>query len=303
MRIKKHTSGNEYILAAGVWVRDLTKDATTPLQLTHLYGSDDHPVVLKNEGLNRNRTKISEEQVSFKNVVIVSDGHEFDKRHLFLHKLPPDTAILAVNKAMLKWRLLTRDTPPERRRAINAYVVNNPYREAMAFMPTRETNHVPTCIASTRTNHEFVRKYAGDVYCYVPTPELAFGQSEREPYHIDDYRNPICAALGLAYQFGAEKIMLLCCDDSFAGKRDFAVRLDNGLYTYPQHLKSHAIIEANMHWLTHQDYKEVEIADYSSGPEYKNAAYINSEEEALNFFRDQQEGTQDVYKPSLATRV
>jgi hypothetical protein len=40
--------------------------------------------------------------------------------------------------------------------------------------------------------------------------------------------------------------------------------------------------------------REVKVVDYSSGADYVNAVYIKSEEEALNFFRDQEEGTPDV---------
>jgi hypothetical protein len=125
-------------------------------------------------------------------------------------------------------------------------------------------------------------------------PEVKFGVERKETYYIDDYRNPICAAIGFAHQFGAEKILLLCCDDSFKEKRDFSVELHNGLHTYPHHVRSQEIIDANLYWLTHQENKEVKVADWSSGGEYKNAEYISDEEGVIAFFKDQSEGTPNV---------
>lgn len=293
MRIKTHPSGNEYIRAGDVWVRNFTKSNLAPLQVTHMFQPEDYARVLQNQEMNKNHPKISNETVIFKKVVIVSDGHKFDERHKLISKLPRDVAILAVNEAMRKWGLMHPKMEPAERRTINAYVCNNPYPQAMTFLPSKDNKYYPTCIASVRANFEFLKKYLGDVYTYMPTSEEKFGHEAKEEYYIDDYRNPICAAIGLAHHFGVQKLMLLCCDESFEEKRDFAVELKNGLWTYPQHLKSQEIIDANLYWLTHQEEKEVKVADYSSGADYTNAAYITTMEEALDFFQDQEEGTSD----------
>jgi hypothetical protein len=58
------------------------------------------------------------------------------------------------------------------------------------------------------------------------------------------------------------------------------------LWTYEPLIKSHAIIDANFHWLKKQEDKEVVISDYSDGPEYKNAVYINNDNAACAFFTD-----------------
>lgn len=294
MRIKKHHSGNEYIRAGNVLVRNFTKDCISSIQLTHMFEKDDYALVLKNQELNKNHPKISNEAIRFNNLVIVSDGYDFDNRHLFLGKLPKDVGVLVINRALLRWKLLLPTTPVDQRRSVNAFVVNNPYKECMAYTPSQDNKYYPVCIASTRTNHEFLKKYLGDVYTYSPTPEERFGFDTKEKYYIDDYRNPICAAIGLAHQFGSKKIMLLCCDNSFKDKREFSIELMNGLYTYPQHLRSEDIIDANIYWLTHQEDKQIEVANYSSGSKYRNAIYISAEEEALDFFRSQEEGTQNV---------
>jgi len=87
-------------------------------------------------------------------------------------------------------------------------VINNPYKEAMNYMSPKNALYFPACIASTRTYHEFVKRYLGNLYLYEPTPETNFGtRKEGHRYFIDDYRNPICAAIGIAYQFGVKKLM------------------------------------------------------------------------------------------------
>jgi hypothetical protein len=91
-------------------------------------------------------------------------------------------------------------------------------------------------------------------------------------YQVDDYRNPICAAINLAYHFGVEKLGLFCCDDSFAEKRDGATQLPNGLWTYEPQLIAHGLIEGCLHWLKKTE--KINIVDCSSGPIYKNVQYI-----------------------------
>lgn len=291
MKIRKHASGNEYIHAGNVWVRNFTKKNVAAVQLGHLFEPDDYGIVLKNEQLNSMKPRISDESIRFKNVVIVSDGYGFKDRHKLISKMPKDVCVIAVNKALNKWELLSSTTPPAERRTINAYVINNPYKSSLGYLPAKNSKYFPTCVASIRTSHEFVSKYVGDVYTYMPTFENTFGFDTPERYHIDDYRNPVCAAIGLAYQFGVEKLMLMCCDDSFEDQREDAVQLHNGLWTYKPLMRSHEIIDANLYWLTHQEENEVKVVDYSSGPEYVNAAYIESGEDAYSFFQNQVEGT------------
>jgi hypothetical protein len=287
MIIKKHKSGNEYIRAEDVWIRNLTKIGLMPTNISHMFSKEDYGLVLKNVQMNLNYPKISDEKIIFKKIVIVSDGYKFDERHKFLSKLPKDVGIIAINKALSKWTLTSANIPVQDRRTINAFVTNNPYEECLSQMPSNTSKYYPTCVASIRTNHVFLKKYLGDVYTYVPTPEELFGLEHKESYYIDDYRNPVCAAISLAHQFKANKILLLCCDDSFEDNRESSVRLPNGLYTYPQHIKSQKIIDANLYWLTHQEENKVEVLDFSSGIDYVNSVYINSEEQALSFFKNQ----------------
>lgn len=291
MLIKRHSTRNEYIRAGDVWVRNFTKPKVPSLSLANLFDKKDHQLVLENEFKNRMQPRISDEPVSMPKVVIVSDGYSFRWKHLCLAKMPKDVYIIAVNRAMRNWKLMSRRLPQHERKAINAFVVNNPYPECMSYLPASDSRYFPSCIASTRTNHSFLERYLGTKYVYEPATEESFGQEVTAKYCIDDYRNPVCAAIGLAYRFGVEKLMLVSCDDSFTEQRESSVQLHNGLWTYPHQNRAHAIIDANLYWLTHQEEKEVHVADWSDGAKYDNAHYITSEEEALSFFRDNEEGT------------
>jgi len=289
MRIKTTYSSNEYIRAGDVWVRNFTKKGIAPISISHMYDKSDYPNLLRNEERNRKRARISEEKIIFHKVVVVSDGYDFANRHQLLSKLPPDVCILTINGALKGWKLMGPKVDPQSQRSINAHIVNNPYREVLTDLPERQSPYFPVCVGSIRANHEFYERYRGDVYVYQPTPERVFGYEKNEAYFIDDYRNPVCAAIGLSFQFDVRKLLLLCCDASFTEKKDQAVQLENGLWTYPQHLRSKEIIDANLYWLTHQEGREVVVADYSSGGNYTNAVYISSEQDALDFFVDQEE--------------
>ncbi len=285
MRVKKTKDRNEYIRAGGLWVRNFTNYGLPFLNINKMFDHEDYQGILKNEMANRivQKPPISEETFHFPKIVIVSDGYGFAEKHRLLEELPSDVAIIAVNGALVKWKLLT---PPSKGRVINFYVVNNPYDECKRLLPRRGPRYFPSCIASSRTNPEFISNYIGNTYLYEPSQNINFGKPSADKYCIDDYRNPICASIGLAYQFGVEKLMLFCCDDSFEDERPAAEKLQNGLWTYPQQLKSHDIIDANLYWLTHQENMDVQASDHSSGPEYINAEYITSEEAVIAFFED-----------------
>ena len=290
MLIRKYPNGNEYLRADNTWVRNFTKENFSPKEINKFFNKNDYGLIYKNEQINQKFPKISDEKLVFKKIVIISDGYKFDEKHLFLGKLPKDVCVLAVNNALKKWKLLSEETLPENKRTINGYVINNPYKEALNFLPYKNSLYFPACISSTRTNLEFTKKYKGDVYVYKPSSEQDFGFDSNESYHIEDYRNPICAAIMLAYQFGVEKLMLACCDDSFEDKRDAAIELKNGLYTYEPLLKSQSIIDAVLYWLTHQEDRKVSVSDYSAGVNYQNAQYITNEENACSFFEKNMEG-------------
>lgn len=152
----------------------------------------------------------------------------------------------------------------------------------MTYLPTVWKN-ASKCVASIRTFPDFLVRYRGPKLKYYPVCEEGFRQRAVDAVcQIDDYRNPICAAIGVAYRMRAAKILLFCCDDSFADERAGAERLPNGLWMYPQHRTVFDLIDGNMHWYASQPYKRVRVGNHSSGPEYGRVGYID--EDGLNAF-------------------
>jgi hypothetical protein len=279
-RIKKTPDGNQYFLTKeGMWVRNLTLEQIPYIDLNKTIENKDTFMFLQNETKNNleKYTWIDSEKFSFNNVVIVSDGYDFIKKQHILSKLPKDTTIIGVNGSLAKWNISER--------SLNWYVVNNPFDECIRYLP-RRGRVLPKCIASCRTNHKFLSAYRGSKYRYYPVNEKNYTSIGLKDVHwqVDDYRNPICAAISLAYQFGAEKILLFCCDDSFKTERQNSINLKNGLYEYPQQSIAHGIIDGLFYWLKNHPYYKTILYDHSSSQEYKHATYIR-EEDILPFFQ------------------
>jgi len=283
MRIKKYLK-NDYIFTDGFWVRDFTKPHVKELSINTLYPSKEYSSILNNELENAKQEVyyLHNEHFNLKNVVIVSDGYDFAKLQETLCNLPSDTHILAVNGALRKWKI-NKDVPYNKRRSISLYVANNPFKDCEAYLP-KETNYYPPCALSTKTNPRFAKGYKGNKFFYIPTDEREFCSifTKEVAWHIDDYRNPICAAIGIAYRFNVKKLLLFCCDNSFEQERPAAIQLPNKLWHYPQHTVSHNVIDANLYWLTNQEDNEVKVGNCSNGLEYKNASQV---EDIANFFK------------------
>lgn len=279
-RIKKTSDGNRYILTPqNMWVRDFTKNSVPFIDLNKTIKPDDHFLFLKNEFENKLKryTSIDSEKIYHPNIVILSDGFDFNKTQNLLENLKANITLITVNSALKKWKS---------NKNINYYIVNNPYEECTKYLPnTRRI--LPKCIASMRTNAKFLNNYNGPKFKYFPTNEKEYiGYGPREAiWCVDDYRNPICAAISLAYRFGVERLLLLCCDDVFPEERPGSVSLEDGLFTYPQQLIAHGLIDASLYWLRNQEYYNIKLGNCSYGPIYNNADKVNIEE-INSFFED-----------------
>jgi hypothetical protein len=279
MRIKKHSNGNQYLLTEQKkWVRNFTNNNVPYIDINNTIETKDHFTFLNNEiknGLKRIQW-IDSEQIYHPYIMIISDGYNFKEKQKIFNQLPKNITIIGVNGSLTKWENTNRN--------INYYVANNPYDECMKYLPKR-SKILPKCVASPRTNYEFLSNYKGTKMKYYPVSEQSYttiGEKEVQ-WQIDDYRNSICAAIGLAYRFGVERLLLLCCDDCFKDERPGAVQLENGLWMYPQHEVAHGLIDGNLYWLSNQKYQEVLIGDCSNGPKYNNASHIE-EDKILLFF-------------------
>ena len=275
MILKKHKNRNEYAVTSdGVWVRNFNLPDVSPIDVNNFLNETEYHYILNNEFKNK-KVKFNNQINKFSNIVIISDGYDFTKKQEILAQLPyKEVAIFATNGALKNWKLVGKNCPIPMQRNINWFVINNPYPECKKFLPITHS-YYPRCLASSRTNTEFISKYKGDIVLYQPTSgEKYSGLFSNSEGIIDDYRNPICAAISLAHRCGVQKLVLLCCDDSFEKERPAAEQLDNGLWCYPQQKVSQRIIDANLYWLSQSG---VKIRDCSSGMKYNYANEISLE--------------------------
>jgi hypothetical protein len=267
MIIKKHRNNNNYCLVhGGLWVRDFTKKFAKEIDINNLIPAEDMQILIENELKNSERLwqKIETENFNHPYVVIVGDGYKFNDKHRLLEEISENICIIGVNQSIDRWQIKKR---------MNYYVVNNPYNECLSLPKDQKT--WPRCIASSRTNPEFIKKYNGLVYLYNPTPNEHFSPSKETDFLIDDYRNPVCAAIHLAYKFEVKKILLLCLDEAYENQRPGAERLENGLWIYPQQRIAHGLVNGCLYWLAKAGIK---VGYHCDGPEYKDTTYIKGEE-------------------------
>lgn len=284
MRIKKYRN-NEYILADGVWVRNPAVNAKA-IDINCMI-RDEISMLLSNEQKNSRLSYMHMEEAAGSPVtdfVVASDGFGWNERQLALGGLPNSSvSVLGVNGSLAKWLMVGEAAKVKRTMAF--YVVNNPYRECMAFLP-RSHRYFPNLVASTRTNPEFLAMYRNQPYIYKSTPDLDYAGSWDVGTTLDDYRNPVCAAISLAVKRGARRILLLCCDEAFEEERPGAVKMKNGLHQYPQQIMCQRIIDKQLFWLGRMGIK---VGDCSSGVEYEHAEYIKPED-IVGFFDKEGDG-------------
>jgi hypothetical protein len=274
MRIKKKKR-NEFILAQDVWVRNpYTK--SEPIDINDMI-KDDISLFMQNEIDNLKVKSIDSDDLTnsiVKNAIICSDGYGWKERQKILASIPSKKAhIFGINGSLSKWELVGELS--EKKRIMSAYLANNPYPECVSYLPKKH-RYYPPLIVSTRANPEFVVNYLEKPTFYIPTKDLNYSGALRKGcFSLDDYRNPLCAAISYSIRMGVSKIVLFCCDEAFIENRPGSEKMKNGLYQYPQQIKSQKIVDAQFYWMKS---KGVKIADCSSGIEYENAAYINAED-------------------------
>lgn len=274
-RIKVYPDGNEYLKTnTNMWVRNFTKPNVVQVDLNKTYNSSDYFTFLKNEIQNsmQKHVWINQENYVHEKVMIISDGYEFEKKQKILASIPKNVTVIGVCGTLAKWPVANRN--------MDYYVVNNPYSECLKYFGRRHIRTFPKCIASLKTNSDFIANYRGRIFRYLPVYEGDYTSKfiKETDQQIDDYRNPICAAIQMAYMFNASKIFLYCCDDSFAGERPGAELLENGLYQYPQQRVAHELIDAKLFWLKYLPYQEISIMYNSNGLKFENATYIEEDE-------------------------
>jgi hypothetical protein len=274
MRIKKYNN-NEYVVAEDVWVRN-PYNKSEPIDINDLSNSELN-LFLKNETSNVSVRAIRTDgmdEPTIENAIVCSDGYMWEERQKVLADIPnKKVKIVGVNGSLAKWTMVGDSA--DKKRVMSFYLVNNPYKECMSYAP-RTHRYYPNLVASTKTYPGFFESYQEMPTFYSATRDVNYSGLTREGCMVlDDYRNPVCAAISFLVKRGVKKLALVCCDEAFEEDRPAAVRMNNGLYQYPQQIKSQRIIDRQLYWLRTNG---VEVADCSSGQEYENATYINPED-------------------------
>lgn len=268
---KNHKTGNEYLLASGkYWVRNFNKK-NNPIDVNALESQEDQLMFIENEMNNMSLRimQIENESITAKKCIIVSDGFGIEEEIRHLANIPNNVIVIGVNRILNKWSI---------NRMMNYYLVNNPYKECMSYLS--KNDFYPPCIASTRTYHNFLKRYSkkSTVYVYSPTSSRRFAGVIFKSKRIDDYRNPICAAVVLASFFGATQLGLFCIEELLSFNKSGSIKLKSK-YTYPQHLTSKALIDANLYWFKKREDEDDNIEVFHNSPEmdYINGDYIETE--------------------------
>lgn len=264
MITRNHPSKNEYCLSnSGHWVRNFTLPIIRPVDINDIVPLEDIKLIVENEFKNSLKKYQDIEYRTHPNIVIIGDGYGFEDSVKIIETLPPDVVVIGVNKAFAKW---------QSQRRLNYYVVNNPYQECLFYYPQIITSW-PTCIASTRTNAHFLEVYQGQLEIYYPTTgEVYSGPYDVPTTTIDDYRNPICAAIGLAYKFKVKKLALMSTLETYEKERPGSYSIKDGLWIYPQQKVALDLIDANLYWMQKA---KINVAYTNSGLDYEFATYIN----------------------------
>lgn len=279
MRIKK-LNNNKFILSKdNVWVRDFCSNKK-PIDINK-FCYKENKLWLENEFQNIKKSKLElpSNELNYENIIICSDGFGWQNKHKIMGGLPNFVRIIGTNNSLSRWEMVGEKA--KTKRSMSFYLVNNPYPECMCYLP-KNHNYYPNLISSTRTYPEFINKYRSQPYFYKPADDLNYsGGVDFINLTLDDYRNPICASINLAWILGVKKLVLFCCDESFSEKREGSIRMENNLYQYPQQIMSQNIIDKQLYWMKQQG---VEIFDHSSGINYENAEYIG-EDDLISFFK------------------
>lgn len=281
--IRNHHSGNQYALTDDkkIWVRDFGINHASALDLNNLYLEHEISTIINNEIINsyHKNSTYEPENLFDKTVFIVSDGFEFEKTlDLINYVNIRNPYIILTNNSLKLWN--------KNKYLPSLFVINNPYKDCLSSINKRI---FPRLLASTKTYPEFFKNYnyGAGLYVYHSTPHKNYQAPIKNDYskHIDDYRNPICAALINCYYGNAKNIYLMSCSDGYKENKNGAI-LKNNMYQYPQQILADEIINANIFWFM-KNKPETKIKYFGIDKSFYYASYINEEEFKEDFHEQQ----------------
>lgn len=238
--VRVDASRNEFLRVDQYWVRNFTKKNVVAKDINILYDDNEIKTIIDNEIKNSKTSApdLLDENFNFTDVLIISDGLGFENHKELLKNIRQDICVIALNKTMQFW---------EAEKFPDFYLVSNPSETVMPDMPQKA---FPKLISSRRACHKFVQNYRNIKYFYDPTCDEKYQSpiSKKSGMYIDEYRNPICAALNCAYNFGARNFYMAYCSDAYKVERPGTVQIAENAFSYPQQILANKIVNANIFW-------------------------------------------------------
>lgn len=237
--VKRHSNRNEYLQAENYWIRNFNAPDVTPKDINNFFDEYEIAQILNNEIQNTKFSlqMISQDMTQLENLIVISDGYGF-RSHNLLKSLRSNVGILVLNHAMRFW-----ESPifP------NFMLINNSTEQAMSCMPL---GSMPQLIASRRTWTPFLRKYENNIYTYDPTPDENYQSvaSKDSSSFLDEYRNPVCAAISFANFLKIKNLFLCFCSYAYSENRPGTTKIGENAYQYPQQTLADKLIDANLFW-------------------------------------------------------
>ena len=241
LTFKKHKNTNEYLRVGNYWIRNFSGESLRPIDINNFYYNIPLQNIIDNEMRNGNlrHPQLEPEIFSkYTNLLIVSDGLGFYDNHELFKSINSSTCVITVNQAARFWNASIFP---------DYFLVNNPDDSCLVGLPIKR---FPKLIASRKTSHSFLQKYKNIVCMYDAVPDDYYEShiSKNSEHRLDDYRNPICAAISLANKFFHGNIFLAFCSSAYKEQREGTVEIEPGVYQYPPQKTADEIIDGNLFW-------------------------------------------------------
>lgn len=272
--VKNLHHGNQYLnIEKNIWIRNFTLKHVDPIDINNLNQEEEIKTLIDNELTNNSfkLPKFEARDLSNKNVFIVSDGFGFDEINNILEKINiRNKFIILTNNSLKKWDNF--NVLPD------LFVENNPYKNALNNINSRI---FPNCLLSSRIYPEFINLYKyKNINFYNPTPSLKFNSLYKNEIknYLDDYRNPICAAINYSFVCNAKNIYLLYCSEAMEKEKPSSVLHNDGIhFQYEQNKLSDKIIDGMIFWYRKNN-KFSNIFYSGLQKSFKFGTYINQED-------------------------
>jgi hypothetical protein len=242
VKVYNHPNQNQYVLVdPNIWVRNFTKKVAKPVDINNLYNESEYENLTNNELASSiyNYPYLEEGFFQNKNVVILCDGYGYKESKQYVEKLNSQNYfIICLNTTLSLWENKNR-TP-------DLFLNNNSTKDCLRHANNKIS--VP-CVCSTRVNMDFYKEHRGPIRRYGITESLNlhFDRLPGQTIRLDEYRNPVCAAVHLCWVNNIKNIILVGCTNGTIEEKMGTIKYGN-LYKLPSQKISDEIIDAMLMW-------------------------------------------------------